>query len=368
MEVDDPFASQSFTSSTGVRGEDMERRREEFKEDSFNKDELVYDSRRGIPLYGVALAFLLLILLILLIVMVVYYSNWNTESKCSQRLQPYIMTPCDRSSTIYTLPFQPFTSRDYDKANSASLLQMSLNITRANCTGWTLTQPPLGFDGLIAIHAIDPTNSKHELTPAYVFYSEEMRTTVIAFTGYLGLSQWNSEYEYRQVAPVKLNGYKKGMRVHKLLYQIYEEIQGRLWRVWNALRSQTETLVITGYSVGGGLANLAGLDFSQATTLQDDPVYVYSHAAMRVGNNVFARTFNDSLIQPYRVYNEADGMTNLPPSTINGYYYLQSGVPVSFGLNLATPLYNHLQAYERVIVQEAQNIRVYVGHDVNVVL
>lgn len=76
------------------------------------------------------------------------------------------------------------------------------------------------------------------------------------------------------------------------------------------------TLIITGYSIGAGVATLAGTEFRSMNYTAD----IYTFGSPRVGNTAFA-TFVTSqaplLGQNYRMTHENDPVPQLPPTRVD---------------------------------------------------
>jgi len=72
------------------------------------------------------------------------------------------------------------------------------------------------------------------------------------------------------------------------------------------------SLTVCGYSLGGALATLLALDVAAHTTFRDPTVYTY--ASPRVGDSLFASTYNQVVTASNRIENRLDIIPKLPPS------------------------------------------------------
>lgn len=111
-------------------------------------------------------------------------------------------------------------------------------------------------------------------------------------------------------------GYPSGCEVHYGFNAAWSEIEPQ---VLSAVSTALETnpsysLVISGHSLGGGVANLAAssLRFAHGT------VDLYTYGSPRVGNTVFVEYIESLPGANYRLTHDADPVPLLPPSIL-GY-------------------------------------------------
>ena len=230
----------------------------------------------------------------------------------------------------------------YEKSLSTALLDISLNVTRANCFQILPLRNPPGFNQQLRIEGIEPFSGQETLV-CYIFWNIETRIACIAFTGTATLPEWRSDFEYQQVAPTQLNNYQEGMLMHKGFYDIYIAVRNQIWGWWNINSNAIDNLFITGHSLGGALSNICSFDFS----LELDNRYpiFYSFASPRVGNSVYAQRYNALMPTALRVNNTEDIIPQLPPATWQGYNYEHTGQNVPFTISLRTLIGDHITAY-----------------------
>lgn len=92
---------------------------------------------------------------------------------------------------------------------------------------------------------------------------------------------------------------------------------------------QKPALIFTGHSLGAGLATLATAFFLE----ENIPVMaLYTFGSPRVGNAMFAASFNAHFKRHYRIVNNNDIVTRLPPRAYRGYkhcgdftYFMEDG-------------------------------------------
>lgn len=258
-------------------------------------------------------------------------------------------------------------------------MDISTNVSISNCSNILPIPDPPGFTHQLRIEGLEPINGD-KLMFAYIFWNRHLRHAAIAFTGTEFISEWQSDFEFEQVPPVVLNGYKEGVLVHSGFYEIYVAIRDQLWNWWNDKQKSEEvapkdwvrTLYITGHSLGGALSTICGYDFAEvfldrdcnisaacnSRTCTPDipnecgdlciarslPVH-YSFAAPRSGNTVYASTFNQRLPTSIRINNTEDVIPQLPPATWEDYTYEQTGGSVPFTISLGSLREDHIQAY-----------------------
>jgi len=138
--------------------------------------------------------------------------------------------------------------------------------------------------------------------------------------------------------------------IHGKMYRGYLKVRSEMWNAIHSLSSPLETLFITGYSLGGGLAMIAALDLLLNYAAVGD-VRLYTFGAPRVGNQWFANALNQApaLSQFYQIQNTADVVTTMPQAVLPNssdptrpFYYSHGGTPVTFPANWGSMLLNHL--------------------------
>jgi predicted lipase len=102
-------------------------------------------------------------------------------------------------------------------------------------------------------------------------------------------------------------------------------------RVLDALRALTadgtvKTLRITGHSLGSALATLLAIDVAGNGVFASPTVYTF--ASPRVGDKVFAGTYDGLVPDSWRIANANDIVTQLPPS-FAGYLHVDAEVPIN---------------------------------------
>ena len=126
--------------------------------------------------------------------------------------------------------------------------------------------------------------------------------------------------------------------------------------------NKTNTIIISGHSLGAAVATLVGVDLAQSGYTN---VVVYSFASPRVGDNIFKNFVDNDLKLPlYRLVNISDVVPNMPISvspnfndTSNPYIYVHCGVLIPFQINRLSILNNHLMpAYMAALETELTTV------------
>ena len=106
-------------------------------------------------------------------------------------------------------------------------------------------------------------------------------------------------------------------------------------------------IMLTGHSLGSGVATVASYDIAKHYT--NSKVFVYAFASPRVGNIKFAKSVNLATYSFYRVVNIADIIPTLPLSVMpnkndnrNPYIYYHCGKEISFDQNWKSLKNNHM--------------------------
>lgn len=268
---------------------------------------------------------------------VVIYFNITANSlinQFNQHLLQYCQTlpPITYRQEIYV----PENRGIYELDLANALLDISFATSQSNCDNIILSNPP-GIGKQMKLEGIDPISGKL-LMFGYIFWSKCNKWAVFSFTGTFYISEWQSDIDYVQVAPTKLNNYQDGVLVHRGFYNIYLSIRDKIWNWFND-NPWVENIFITGHSLGGALSTLCAYDFATS-----NPIH-YSFAAPRSGNSIYANIFNEILPTSIRVNNTEDIIPALPPSDFNGYNYCHTAQNVPFTVSLDSLSANHSMAY-----------------------
>ncbi|GBF76563.1 hypothetical protein PA598K_05041 [Paenibacillus sp. 598K] len=154
------------------------------------------------------------------------------------------------------------------------------------------------------------------------FILESDRSIIVAFRGTGSSADWTVDVTARQM-PYPFH--RKGGKTHIGFTELYASCRGPLLKLLRSL-PRTKNLYVTGHSLGGALAVLAGADIA-SSAVHDQPS-VYTYGAPRVGDPTFARFFNRRIDVSCRYSNQSDIVPRLPPLIYDSpkdhklYYYL----------------------------------------------
>jgi hypothetical protein len=190
-------------------------------------------------------------------------------------------------------------------------------------------------------------------TEFYIWRSppeEPNRRVVFAFRGTVQMS-WRDFVTDAKLNQVDFSEESRieGARVHAGFAEAFRSIRDTVRRValyfveksheQGVLSTEGLELDFTGHSLGAALATLAALDITRllqergirTSQRAGDGVRIrmYNFGSPRVGNAVFARTFNELVPDAYRVVNDADVVARLPRTLSFDYHHVGSTVLVN---------------------------------------
>lgn len=166
------------------------------------------------------------------------------------------------------------------------------------------------------------------------FLAESADRLVLAFRGSDSTPNLDSDLDLFQIPYPYV---KNAGLSHRGITRVYQSLREEVIALIR--QSGDKPLYITGHSLGGDLSILAALDFAVNAARPDAIVYTY--AAGRPGDRVFAGAYNSQIKNSYRVYNVHDFIPTLPaaeyppPFTETGlvYEHIDAPVPINFQLN-----------------------------------
>jgi predicted lipase len=189
----------------------------------------------------------------------------------------------------------------------------------------------------------------YDENPVFGIVAKDKSDTVwIAFRGTDNIIELIEDAMYRQKTFIgdqtQLLNMRRGMnpnaKCHSGFLSIYQRFREEIKEVINNYTN----IVISGYSLGGAVATIAGLDI--AYNLGKSAV-VYTFASPMVGNKEFAEQV-DSTVSVYRHINTCDIVHNLPNSVSPNFLcpshpimYQHCGIPIVFTDNWFSIANNH---------------------------
>ena len=180
----------------------------------------------------------------------------------------------------------------------------------------------------------------------------------VVFRGTQTISEWISNAQFAQVDyPYVADG---GM-THRGFTELYASIQEDVIASVTAVKERLPdaTILLTGHSLGGALAILAGPDLKERTGYV--PV-LYNFGAPRVGDPTFSRRFEGLVDTSWRTVNTNDPVPDLPPTTVPGfegnrpvtysYDHIRTARAITFGSPVEIPVSHSLCNYYSALCDE----------------
>lgn len=180
----------------------------------------------------------------------------------------------------------------------------------------------------------------------FVAYDPASRTMYIFLRGTATTYDLKIDFDYILV-PFTDAGLPATNLVHSGFLKMFRKIKGQVQSALVPIDSTWDRVVVTGHSLGGGVASLLGTWLT--TKITNKPVYVYTFGKPRVGNQAYSTTvFNLLSTRYWRVENTEDIIPQLPipvmPNLQNRkspFVYLQDGNLINYTLNWGGLLRNH---------------------------
>jgi triacylglycerol lipase len=175
----------------------------------------------------------------------------------------------------------------------------------------------------------------------FCFILESEDAVIVSFRGTQTDPDWIADAEIFQKAFPYCNS--KPL-VHGGFLSVYESMREGLFETLNQL-SPSKTLFVTGHSLGGAIAALFSLDCALNTSFSS--LYMYSYGAPRVGDEAFAKEYNEHVPASIRFVNLADLVTFVPPAKVvapiskKTWYYKHTQTPSRFILREGSIVKNH---------------------------
>ncbi|MGO9925744.1 MAG: lipase family protein [Mycobacterium sp.] len=192
-----------------------------------------------------------------------------------------------------------------------------------NAAGQPLSAGGVDYTVVTTIYANDLATDMNrsrgddEVSIGLICQANQTGDVVIAIRGTEGVLEWLHDVEFLQVPCPFLAGAGHTEDGFTAMYESLRTGTGPgSPTVVNALAKlafpqSVSSVAICGYSLGGALATLLALDVA-ANTAFTDPA-VYSYGSPRVGDSLFAGTYDQVVKGSYRIANRLDIVTALPP-------------------------------------------------------
>jgi predicted lipase len=190
--------------------------------------------------------------------------------------------------------------------------------------------PPAGYQLVTKIYADDLTDGLPDYK-VFGFIGQSGSDVVAAIRGTEGTLEWLMDALFGPIPfPfASAGGAEQGFTNFYSTLRTGPNVAQT--RVIDALRSliasgTVKSLRIAGHSLGAALATLLAIDVSANDVFAGPTVYTF--ASPRVGDKVFAGTYDDLVPTSWRVANAPDVVPQLPPS-FAGYVHVDAEVPIN---------------------------------------
>jgi len=190
--------------------------------------------------------------------------------------------------------------------------------------------PPGGYSLVSKIYADDLTTDVPDYK-VFGFIARSGPDVIVAIRGTENVLEWIVDSLFRLVPfpYVSAGRTEQGFTDFYSSFRTGANNTGS--RVLDALRALTadgtvKTLRIAGHSLGSALATLLAIDVAGNGVFASPTVYTF--ASPRVGDKVFAGTYDSLISDSWRIANLMDIVTQLPPS-FAGYVHVDAEVPIN---------------------------------------
>jgi len=258
---------------------------------------------------------------------------------CGKDICPVIITNLDPPINITEKYDRKVARYCADLVSRVEELNVNLNITVKDI------KQPSGVKDIGTLY-----NNKNYKPFGKIWYTNDIAW--IVFRGTDGIKEWLQDFDFTQGdLPAKhvnvqrslhLTGTKITPSVHSGFLEIYMKLRDTLYN--SLAKVKPLKVVVTGHSLGAGVATICGLDLLK----YGYDTQVYNFASPRVGDQVFCNIVDKSKLPLYRIVNSSDVIPTLPPSVAPNFnvankpfFYNHCGDEHSFDINGQSLVYNH---------------------------
>jgi predicted lipase len=166
------------------------------------------------------------------------------------------------------------------------------------------------------------------------------QTAMVAFRGTKTIWDWVDDLDALPVSYLPVKG--AGL-VHMGFALVYEHVRLNVAKLLTTGCAGAKRILITGHSLGGAVAVLAGMDILDNVPLGITPE-LYTLAGPRAGDPSFAHHFDAQIQTAYRIVNFMDVVPHVPLPPL--YEQVGAEVSVHGGFRPLNPVYaHHLTTY-----------------------
>lgn len=242
--------------------------------------------------------------------------------------------------------YQGTFNESYNDNDAKFLLQLSLMIS----TEENLTTIPSFFENTVLMYDNCPSYLIAESIPnsylnkpaslGNVLYDTRYNILYLVFRSTSNVCLAATDLSYYQVELTDILNYIPGVKGHGGIYSAYQSIRLKLINAFKLYLNRHPKIVITGYSLGGGISQLCGLDLSYYNPIQ------YSFGSPMIFNQNGASVFDKFVKSAFRIANISDLVTISPlPVMPNKDAFCHVGQFIYFQRNFGDSILNHSLAY-----------------------
>ena len=196
-------------------------------------------------------------------------------------------------------------------------------------------------------------------TPLFVgFVIASPKANIIAFRGTQTQIEWWQNLQATQQVYTEPDSLRQHGWVHQGYFNLVRNQISPL--LLQAVRQLDPTVpcYITGHSLGGAVATIAAMEVALAVPKIKEQIQLYTYAAPRVGDRLFAQAHSQLIPNSYRVVNLSDSVPLVPPIKIENKFatanYAHVGQKWSFTTQFGDVLLNHVVDTYRMAVETEQ--------------
>lgn len=192
-----------------------------------------------------------------------------------------------------------------------------------NAAGRALSAGGVDYTVVTTIYANDlatdmnPARVHDEVSIGLICQADKTGDVAVALRGTEGILEWIHDADFFQVPCPCLAGAGHTEEGFTIMYEsLRTGTQPDSPTLVNALAKlkfpqPVNSVTICGHSLGGALATLLALDLAANTAFAHPAVYTYG--SPRVGDSLFASTYDQVVTDSYRIANRLDIVPALPP-------------------------------------------------------
>lgn len=190
--------------------------------------------------------------------------------------------------------------------------------------------PPNGYTLAEKIYADDITDGVPDYK-VFGFIARSGSDVIVAIRGTEGVWEWLMDFLFLPVPFPYLSAGRTEQGFTNFYATFHTGPNPSYPRVVDALRTlcgdgSVQTLRISAHSLGSALATLLAIDVAGNGVFASPTVYTF--ASPRVGDKVFAGTYDGLVPNTWRIANLNDIVPQLPPA-FAGYVHVDSEVPIN---------------------------------------